>query len=192
MNGICMEGRKAKHSSASALWYTPISIIESAKKVLGSIDLDPASDAFGNERIQAAAFFTKEQDGLKQNWAVNDAVTLFVNPPGGILNRQSIPVLFWSKLMDLRNQNKLKHAIFIGFSMEILQTTQAKGFDSACFYTICIPNKRIKFDFQSAQKRSPTHGNAIIYVHGNTEEDLRYKFRNEFQRHGAILKPFDI
>lgn len=48
--------------------YTPSYIIEAVRDTMGEIDLDPASCAIANERIKATRFFTKEDDGLKQEW----------------------------------------------------------------------------------------------------------------------------
>lgn len=55
-------------SSGDVEIYTPSNIIEAARKTLGEIDLDPASSAGANERIRAARFFTKEDDGLSHLW----------------------------------------------------------------------------------------------------------------------------
>jgi ParB family chromosome partitioning protein len=51
-------------------YYTPESIIESARVVLGEIELDPASSAVANERVKALQFFSKEDDGLTLRWCV--------------------------------------------------------------------------------------------------------------------------
>ena len=52
----------AKHSSASSTWYTPVDIIERARRVLGAIDFDPASDSFGNSRVRADVYATQVDD----------------------------------------------------------------------------------------------------------------------------------
>ncbi len=51
-------------------WYTPSYIIEAARQVLGSIDLDPASCALANQTVKAAKYFTVDDDGLAQSWNV--------------------------------------------------------------------------------------------------------------------------
>jgi hypothetical protein len=50
-----------------------------AREVLGSIDLDPASNALAQSWIQAEKIYTKEDNGLEQKWAYN----VFCNPPYG-------------------------------------------------------------------------------------------------------------
>lgn len=60
--------------AATVEWYTPPEIIRS----LGRFDLDPAtSEAAMKINNSAASFFTKEYDGLKQDWFGR----VWVNPP---------------------------------------------------------------------------------------------------------------
>ena len=181
-----------KHSSANSRWFTPIPIIDSARVVLGgTIDLDPASEEFANTRIQAKRFITQEEDALNPStiWAT-EPVSVFLNAPGGIQlgTRESIPVLFWKRLMELKNNGLLKHAIVIGFSLEFLQTSQDKGCLSGCDFPQCIPKKRMKFDLSEGKKNSPSHSNIIIYVPGL--EDNTTSFAQEFKQYGAILQPY--
>lgn len=58
-------------------WYTPTDVIDAAKEVLGTIDLDPASDAAANEHVGASQIFTVEDNGLEQDWRGN----VWLNPP---------------------------------------------------------------------------------------------------------------
>jgi hypothetical protein len=46
------------------LRYTPAAHIEAARAVLGTIDLDPASNAQAQQTVKAEQFFTPEDDGL--------------------------------------------------------------------------------------------------------------------------------
>lgn len=50
-------------------WYTPDEWIDAARKVMGGIDLDPASTVEANRVIKAKAFFALDDDGLKQKWS---------------------------------------------------------------------------------------------------------------------------
>ena len=58
-------------------WYTPAKYIESAREVLGRIDLDPASNDFANKTVKADRYFTEESNGLEQEWSGN----IWMNPP---------------------------------------------------------------------------------------------------------------
>ena len=55
--------------SGNAEYYTPSRFIESARLVMGNIDLDPASCEIANRTVKADRFFTKEDNGLAQEWA---------------------------------------------------------------------------------------------------------------------------
>lgn len=59
-------------------WYTPVEVIELAKRVLGEIDLDPASCEEANETVGASRFFDEDEDGLDREW---DADRVWCNPP---------------------------------------------------------------------------------------------------------------
>ena len=58
-------------------WYTPAAFLDVVRETMGGIDLDPASHEHAQARIQAAAYFTKEDDGLAQDWHGR----VYLNPP---------------------------------------------------------------------------------------------------------------
>jgi site-specific DNA-methyltransferase (adenine-specific) len=66
---------KALLASQRHNWMTPLELFETLHDQLG-FDLDPCADT-DNLGIK---YFTKEQDGLKQDWKEN---CCFVNPPYG-------------------------------------------------------------------------------------------------------------
>ena len=174
-----------QHSSRQDCWYTPPQILEMAREVLGAIDLDPASDAWGNETVKAEKFFTQAECGLTQNWSFSDdPLTVWLNPPGGKVGNKSQTALFWGKLMDMRRTGGLKHAVFMAFSAEALQNTQGKGTPCLMDFPFCIPAKRIRFVSRGVEKFAPSHSNAIVYVPGTVNESG--KFRNVFTQLGAV------
>lgn len=58
-------------------WYTPNEVLDRVRKVLGTIDLDPASSVIAQERVQARKFYTKEDNGLIHTWGGR----VWCNPP---------------------------------------------------------------------------------------------------------------
>jgi len=183
-----------QHSSANANWYTPITIIERARAVLGTIDLDPASDEFGNSRVMAKGYYTEKLDGLSLPWHGS----VFLNPPGGKLGigprAPSRGKLFWEKLLREAIVGHITHAIFIAFSLEMLQNTQKPypgipilPVGGMCNHLLCIPSARLKFDLETGKPNSPTHANAIVYVSRGI--DNRTQFVHHFKDIGQCMVP---
>jgi ParB family chromosome partitioning protein len=63
--------------AAGDSWGTPLEWIEGARAVMGGIDVDPASNAEAQARIQAAVHYTREDDGLTKPWLGR----VWLNPP---------------------------------------------------------------------------------------------------------------
>ena len=57
--------------------YTPPDLVRLAWRVLGAIDLDPATDAIGQTAIEARNSYTEADDGLSQPWHGN----VYLFPP---------------------------------------------------------------------------------------------------------------
>jgi hypothetical protein len=55
--------------------YTPQWVLDLSQRVMGGIDLDPASDP--NQRVPATRHFTKKDNGLEKGWSGK----VFLNPP---------------------------------------------------------------------------------------------------------------
>lgn len=172
-----------QHMCRSDRWYTPLDILNRVRRVLGVIDLDPASEEGANVRVKANTFYTEEDNGLLKPWEHG----IFVNPPGGKTGNKSNTVLFWQKLMKTLADNKLDHAIFMAFSIEALATTQKPGFPSLGEFPICIPKKRIAFDKPEGflDNKAPSHANAIAYVPGKINKTEA--FVKEFSNLGVVL-----
>ena len=172
-----------QHSSRSDEWYTPDAVLEVARKVLGTIDLDPASSLEANKRVGATQIITKEQGGLSTPW---NGRTLFINPPGGKLGNRSKTTLFWKRLMDHRAGGALDHAIFLAFSLEALQTTQDKDCLPMARFPLCIPAFRLRFlEADGTEGKAPSHSNCIVYVPGYI--DRTAEFEQAFGALGSVL-----
>lgn len=73
--------RLAVHfSSESPEHYTPTKVLKRVLDVFGEIDLDPCSNAHGDDaHVPAATHFTRDDDGLAREWRGR----VYMNPPYG-------------------------------------------------------------------------------------------------------------
>lgn len=180
----------AQHSSASWEHFTPREVVAAARKTLGGIDLDPASCAKANKRIKAKQFFSVEDDGLTQPWRGR----VFLNPPGGsMVGAEGLKAsrdrwatkarvcAWWRKLVEEFDAGRVRSAIFVGFTLEILRSAQlgnegrwAEPFD----FTRCYPRNRLQFE-----GADPTHANVIVYLGGHDR-----RFRAFFEPFGRVVR----
>ncbi len=134
----------ARHTCDSPEWYTPSPFVEAARAVMGGIDLDPASHEEANCTVKAAEFFTEADNGLRRGWHGR----VFLNPPGGLVAE------FWRFLIEEHHLARVQQAIWIGYSLEQLQTLQCvKAYKTPLDFPICITAKRIAF-VENAAKRT--------------------------------------
>ena len=80
--------------------YTPKHVMDAIHAVFGPCDLDPCSPP-EPVHVQARNWFTKEQDGLKQSWAIPKGGWLFCNPPWGRRGRPEIPAWATKALAEI-------------------------------------------------------------------------------------------
>src|SRR5260370_39698849 len=145
-------------------WYTPAKYIEAARDVMGNIELDPASCAIANKTVKAERYFTKEQNGLLQEWKAH---SLWLNPPYGRSAKMqgqhlSTIKLFVDKCLDAYQNGDVLQAI-------ILATTEvnAKWFYPLWQYTICFPDHRVNFIMENLPKSgkySQMFGTCFVYL----------------------------
>lgn len=140
-----MIGNAGRHSMDSPEWYTPPEFALAAVEVMGGIDLDPASHEEANQIVRADYFFTEAQNGLTREWGGN----VFLNPPGGLVNA------FWEKAMLEWQHSRVKQMIWVGYSLEQLQTLQQSKAGMTPFsFPTCITKKRIAFIENEAKKKA--------------------------------------
>jgi len=186
-----------RHSANSTIWGTPPYIIEPARLVLGSIDLDPASSARSNKIIKARDYFTKKQNGLTQRWQAYDLTrptSIWLNPPGGWHNGEvgnSEVKQWWRKTLIERRQPYFGHMLFLAFSMEALQVTQVMCEYSLCDFPTVIFNKRIGFIDPATGKgvAGNTHASSITYIPGRVRKTRL--FFETFSALGAPMGPIN-
>ncbi len=141
----------AQHSSKSAEWGTPQEWIVRVRRVLQSIDLDPASSAEHDQVVIADRYYTKNDNALTRPWQGR----VFLNPPGG----RGLPQKFLEKLCLEYSAGRVTTAVYLGYALE--QLLWVKRYLPKGRPIFAVPNKRIKF---IGAGNSPTHGNFFLYL----------------------------
>jgi len=158
------------HYSGDYEWYTPPDVIEAARTVLGAIDLDPASSAAANAIVQAAQFYTSDDDGLAQPWHGR----VWLNPP--YVN--ALVTQFTEKLATSVRDGNVTAAIAI-----VNNATETQWFrtlqDLAA--AVCLPTGRVRFWKPDQATDSPLQGQVLVYVGPNVE-----RFRECFGAFGPV------
>jgi hypothetical protein len=146
-------GHSHEHAdSGDTEFYTPPEIIEAARVTMGSIDLDPASNAIANEVVGAWMFFTKEEDGLKQRWFDN----VWMNHPFTKGENG-----FWiDKLIDSYLVGDIDAACCITWA-----NIDTGWFEPLLKFPQCFPHGRIHYrQPDGTTKRGAPKGSVITYL----------------------------
>ena len=168
---VIIDEKKSKahvsNNSGENEWYTPECYIESARLVMGGIDLDPASSIIANERVKANKFYTQDDDGLSFDWYGN----VWMNPPYA----QPLIFQFISKLIESKEINQ---AIVLVNNGTETQWGQLLLSNSSA---VCFHQSRIRFiDKYGNLGQAPLQGQMICYIGCNVNN-----FINEFKQYGT-------
>ena len=155
-------------------WCTPIEYVDAVREVLGVIDLDPATNEYGQSIIGASKFYTKQDDGLAHEWHGR----VFLNPP------YSVPMIdkFVSKLLAEYMTGNVTEAIVL--TNNSTETQWFQGLLSAC-QVVCFPSRRLKFWKNGNEVFATRQGQAFFYF-GASE-----KFAKVFAAFGTVLGKYD-
>jgi ParB family chromosome partitioning protein len=164
--------RKANANRQGGEWYTPLPYIEAAREVLGRIDLDPATCAHAQARIQARTFYTQAEDGLQQRWRGN----VWCNPP----YRRNLIGAFVDKLLSEVKAGRVTATILLVHCSANIGWFQsaAKACDAVCF-----PGRKLRFESANGPVRTTSpYASAMFYFGRN-----RSRFRRVFGRFGVVF-----
>lgn len=160
------------NNSGNNEWYTPSRYIELARSAMGSIDTDPASSEIANKTVQAAQFFSAEQNGLGQKWFGN----VWMNPPYA----QPLMSDFAEAVSSKFESGEIQAACVL-----VNNATETQWFQRllSVATAMCLPRSRIKFlDPAGNASGAPLQGQAVIYIgHSPTV------FMDRFVSEGAVL-----
>lgn len=205
----------AQHSCASVEHWTPDYIIEAARKTMGGIDIDPASCLQAQETVRAKVWYGRGSEhgvdglsvlGMPRRWLGRG----WLNPPGGALDKseydprfktKSRAVLWWCRYVTEWEAGRLTEAHFMGFTLELLSTTQGLGVRSAMSFPYCVPQGRTDFETYNRTRTTgkkagelidkkkpagarvkqggPAHANVVVYLpartHGHPNGAMRFR-----------------
>ena len=148
--------------------YTPAEYIESARAVMGGIDVDPASSDEANETIGAGTFYTIHDDGLEHGWPGR----VWLNPPYG---GDQTP--FIARLLKQFAAGVTTQAIILVNS----HATDTAWFAPLWDHLLCFTNHRI--NFYGSPGSGSTHGSVFVYMGPNAASFVR-----EFAKWGYVVE----
>ena len=138
-------------------YYTPIEIVDAAREVMGSIDLDPATSEAGNQRIKARQSFYQNQDGLQYSWYKN----AWLNHP---FSRVNNPI--WVRKLVYEYDHNLDQACCITFA-----ATSEKWFQPLLEFPQCYLSPRTNYYLPDGTlKRGVTKGSCVTYLGDNVDK----------------------
>lgn len=153
-------------------WYTPKAHIDLARSVMGGFDLDPASSPIANETVQAAEFYTAEDNGLLKPWKGK----VWMNPPYA----QPAIAQFSEKLASEWENGNVSEAIAL--THNYTDTAWFHRLAATC-KAICFTRGRIGFLSPEGKKAAPTQGQAFFYFGDDSS-----RFIDAFSEIGFVVE----
>ena len=160
-----------KQQQTNEEWYTSSYIVEKVREVLGDIDLDPASNPVANEVVKARRIYTKDDDGLVQDWHGK----VFLNPPFGSETMSR----FVEKLISEYQSGNVPEAIMLTDSLS-LPNWFSKAI-AACNAMFIDKDRFFYWDASRNTQRGWSKG-CLFYFGSN-----RQAFNQTFKADGVIL-----
>ena len=159
------------HNSGVSEWYTPAEYIEAARRVMGGIDLDPASCEAANAVVGASRFYSEADNGLAHDWAGR----VWMNPP------YAQPTIghFCRRLADSHRAGLVPEAVALTNN-----ATETGWFQelAAAAAAICFPRGRVRF-WHPERESAPLQGQALVYLGPHACD-----FEVEFQDFGFVAR----
>jgi ParB family chromosome partitioning protein len=155
----------ANDVSHASEWFTPAVYVQRAADVMGRIDLDPASCHAANEVVNAAQYYTADEDGLNQPWFGR----VFLNPP----YTRALIQPFCEKLVEQYRAGHVTQAVVL-----VNSATETRWFQAlmSVASAVCFPAGRVHF-WHPDKSTTPMQGQAVLYL-GDNINDFTSAFKD--------------
>lgn len=164
-------------SHQSEEWYTPSRYVDLARRVLGVITLDPASDAYPQQWIRAETFWTKADSGLERDWFGK----VWLNPPYGKDAGRSLQKVWSDKLACEVETGRVDEAVLLVNSKHGYKWYE----DLWRKYAVCCAQERIRFIRPDGSDAGQAKcAQTFVYFGPN-----RKRFEQVFSVIGRVLMP---
>ena len=166
-----LEKPHVTHNNGNNEWYTPPAFILAARKVMGSIDVDPASSEKANQIVGATTFYTVKDDGRLKVWDGS----VWLNPPYAQPLISDFCELLLKKYW---NKEVIQACVLINNATETNFYQQLANSCSA----ICLIKGRVKFLDEKGNEGAPLQGQNVLYF-----GDDYMRFAQVFSQFGVVL-----
>jgi ParB family chromosome partitioning protein len=165
-------------SHASVEWYTPCWLADLSRRMLGHIDIDPASCAKANETVKANEYFDANDDGLAQYWRGR----VFLNPPYSKVNGRSAQEVWSQKLVEEFEAGRVTCAILL-----VKAALGYKWFEVLFEeWPVCFLRERVYFVREDGFCGQDKRATAVFYF----GPDVKF-FKTTFQHYGRVILPHE-
>ena len=169
---------KVVHYSGNVEWTTPPHILAAARRVMGAIDLDPASSEAAQAVVQAERYYTAHEDGLKRAWAGR----VWLNPP----YTPGLVQAFLARLVDHVRAGKVAQAVVLTNN-----STDTAWWQEAASHAlaVCLLAGRLRFLTPSGQPAGAAiQGQTVLYFAAEPDDGIE-RFAHWFRSHGTVFYP---
>lgn len=157
-------------------WGTPSKYIESARKVMGSIDTDPASNDAAQKIVKADVYYTEKNSGLDDQWFNN----VWLNPPYG----RGLALPFLLDLQIYYSRCLVDQAIVLTNGVHD-RSWWSDTIGELCS-AICMPDHRIAFIDPDTGETVRGNNNNQLFTYLGDNPDV---FCEEFNQYGLCVIP---
>jgi len=185
-------------TSGNTEYYTPVEIVEAVRYTLEEIDLDVASTEKANQIVKAKHYFTKQDNGLDQEWFGK----VWMNHPFGekelrckqqckkkrctkrgyCIHKDTPGNKDWiNKFVDSYEKGTVQEAICITYA-----STSERWFKPLLNYTQCYIWGRTNYlDTSLMPIKGVTKGSVVTYL-----GTRQYAFAENFSHLGSVMIPY--